>query len=98
MDKSLYTIAELVAKDGKIDELKVILTDLAKETRKEPGAVEYFFILDSEKKNTILSYEKWENSEEEEKHWKTKHLKEAIEKMKDVLEVSPIVHKGNQII
>ena len=98
MSDNLYTIAELTAQDGKLDELKAILTDLAQETRKEAGAVEYFFILDQSKGNTILSYEKWTNADEEGKHWETPHLTSAIEKLKDVLEGNPVIHKGHQII
>ena len=98
MSSHLYTIAELTAREGKLDELKTILTDLATETRKEAGAIEYFFILDQKKANTILSYEKWTNPAEEGAHWETQHLTTAIENMKDVLEGNPVIHKGHQII
>ena len=98
MSENIYTIAELTAKNGKLDVLKAILTDLALETRRENGALEYFFILDQQKENTILSYEKWTNADEESLHWKTPHLTTAIEKMTDVLEGKPVIHKGYQII
>ena len=98
MSDNIYTIAELTAQEGKLDELKAILTELANETRKEAGAIEYFFILDQKKENTILSYEKWTNPSDESAHWETPHLTSAIQKMKDVLEGAPVVHKGHQII
>ena len=98
MSEYMYTIAELTAKESKFDELKSILTDLATDTRKEAGAIEYFFILDKEKANTILSYEKWRTVDDESAHWETPHLNSAIEKLTNVLERNPVIHKGHQII
>ncbi len=98
MSEYMYTIAELTAKDGKYDELKAILNDLATNTRKEAGAIEYFFIHDKEKANTILSYEKWRTVDDESAHWETPHLNSAIEKLTNVLERNPVIHKGHQII
>jgi len=98
MSENIYTIAELTAKEGKLDEMKAILTELAAKTRKEAGAIEYFFILDQQQANTILSYEKWTNPQEEGAHWETPHLNAAIAKLKAVLVSDPVIHKGHQII
>lgn len=99
MNDNIYTIAILKAKEGRIDDLKSTLEILAGETRKESGANEYFFIHDeNHNKNTIVSYERWENAEEEGKHWKTPHLTSAIEQLKDVLDGDPIIHKGYKVI
>lgn len=98
MSEYTYTIAELTAKEGRVNDLREILVELAQQTRKEKGAIEYFFILDQQKANTIVSYEKWENAKEESLHWKTNHLVTAIKQMEDVLEEAPIIHKGYRII
>lgn len=99
MSQPTYTIAELVAQEGKFEELKLILTELAKETRKEPGALEYFFIEDKLKPNTILSCERWENEAEEAKHWETEHLKNGLARAsKVIVNGEAILHKGPQII
>ena len=98
MEENIYTIAELTAQEGKLEELKSILKDLAVETRKEEGAIEYFFILDEKKANTILSYEKWTDAENEAKHWETPHLKNALGKLDAVLAEKPVIHKGKKII
>jgi quinol monooxygenase YgiN len=93
-----FTIAELTAKEGKFEELVQVLTDLAAATRQEVGAKEYFFIKDVNKPNTILSYERWENDQEELKHWSTPHLEHAFTKLPQLLEGDAVVHKGHQII
>ena len=99
MSDNIFTIAVLKAKDGRLDDLKSTLEQLAEETRKETGAVEYFFVHDTNHDpNTIVSYEKWQNQEEEAKHWQTPHLKNAIGEMKDILDGEPVIHRGPQII
>ncbi len=99
MSENIYTIAVLTAKAGHLDDLKSVLEALAKETRKESGAMEYFFIHDeSHNPNTIVSYEKWENADEEGKHWNTPHLTSALEQLKDILDGEPAIHKGPKII
>ena len=99
MSENIYTIAILKAKEGRLDDLKNTITKLAAETRKEPGAIEYFFIQDqNHDPNTIVSFEKWQNAEKEAQHWQTPHLKAAIEAMKDILDGDPIVHKGLKVI
>ena len=99
MNQNIYTIAELTAKEGRLDDLKSVLEALAQETRKESGAIEYFFIHDeNHNPNTIVSYEKWENVNEEGKHWKTKHLTHAMEQLKDILEGKPVIHRDPKII
>ncbi len=99
MSDIIYTIAVLKAKEGKLNDLKSVLSELAVETRKEKGAIEYFFVHDENfDENTIVSYEKWTNAAEEAAHWKTPHLRAAITKMKDILDGEPTVHRGPQVI
>ena len=99
MNDNIYTIAVLKAKEGRIGDLKATLENLAEETRKETGAVEYFFVHDEfHDNNTIVSYEKWVNADEEAKHWETPHLNHAINQLGDILEGDPIIHRGPKVI
>ena len=99
MSQNIYTIAVLKAKPGRLGDLKSTLEALAAETRMEPGAQEYFFIQDENvDSDTILSYERWENAEEERKHWETPHLNRALEQLGDILAGPPAIYKGFQII
>lgn len=98
MKDHFFTVAELIAKEGKLDELKQVLDELANETRKEKGALEYFFIEDELKPNTILSIERWDGRAAEAEHWQTTHLTQALAKLGGILEGDAIIHKGLQII
>ena len=99
MSVNIFTIAVLKAREGRLDDLKATLTALAEETRKEPGAHEYFFVQDeNHDTNTIVSYERWETAEEEKKHWGTPHLKSAIDAMADILNGAPQIHRGYKVI
>lgn len=98
MSKKLYTVAVLKAQKGKVDELVAVLEELARETRQEPGALQYGFYHDQKDPNTILSFEEWQDTDVESAHWETPHLASAVEKFKDILDGEPIVYKGYQII
>ena len=99
MSNNIYTIAVLKAKPGRLEDLKATLEALASETRKEPGAQEYFFIQDeSHDTDTIVSYERWENADEEQKHWQTPHLTKALKQLDDILDGGPVIHRGFKII
>ena len=98
MSEKLYTVAVLKAQTGKFDELVAVLEELAKQTRKEPGALQYGFYRNQENPNIILSFEEWQDADVESAHWKTPHLTSAIEKFKDILDGEPTIYKTDQII
>ena len=99
MKKQFFVVAELIAQEGKFEELKQIFEELAEETRKEKGAVEYLFIEDQSKPNTLLSIEKWENTDEDAKHWETPHLQKALTNADRIMVNNrAIIHKGFKII
>ena len=98
MSEKLYTIAVLKAKDDKFDDMIAVLEELASHTRQEAGALKYGFYQRQEDPNVVLSFEEWQDSDVEGKHWDTPHLTSAIEAFKDILDGEPIIYKGPQII
>lgn len=98
MNKPIFVVVELTAKEGKFEEMKLLFKELATSTHKEENPVEYFFIEDQNKANTLLSIEKWPNEVEEAQHWKTSHLQSALGKLDEFLSSDPIIHKGFQVI
>ena len=98
MTEKIYTVAVLKAKPGKAEALISALKELATETRNEEGAEEYGFIRDLKTPETVLSYERWTSGEAEAAHWKTPHLKKALEQMRDILDGAPTIYKGHKVI
>ena len=97
MKDSYYTVVELKAQEGRFEELIQLLKELAEPTRKEEGCQEYFFIKDQTKKRTVLSIEKWDSGEDENSHWQTIHLKNAVKQLENILESDPLIYKGPKI-
>ena len=98
MHRNVYTIAILPGKEGAIKELIGELETLADATRREDGCIEYGFYRDTSETNTIVSFERWLDSEAEAKHWGTEHLKHAIEAMDNLLTTKPQIFKTSKII
>lgn len=98
MHQNVYTIAVLPAKEGRIDDLLKTLETLAKATRQEHGCIEYGFYQDRDRPSTVLSFERWVDSDAEDSHWQTPHLKHAIGAMGDILEREPEIFKATNII
>lgn len=98
MTDKIYTVAVLKAKPGKEDALIVVLEELAAETRKEQGVEEYGFIRDHATPEIVLSYEKWTDVDAEAAHWRTPHLKRALEQFREIVDGAPTVYKGHKVI
>ncbi|MEM9463136.1 MAG: putative quinol monooxygenase [Myxococcota bacterium] len=98
MNDNIYTIAILKAKPGQVDALIAVLNELATQTRREDGALEYGFIRDQQDPNVILSYERWKHADAESAHWQTPHLAAALARFEALLDGNPTVHKGSKII
>lgn len=97
MSKQINVVGRLTIQAGQMDTVKAALTELAQETRKEPGNIEYLILEDTETPNTMFSIEKWENAEAEAKHWETEHLKTAFAKIENLLAAEPLVNKGHEV-
>ena len=97
MSKQVNVIATMTLKEGKLEQVKKVLTELVIETRKEVGNIEYWVMEDATKPNTVFSIEKWESAEAEAKHWEMPHLTTAFAKIEHHLAAEPSVNKGSVI-
>ena len=98
MLENIYTVAVLPAKENSVDALLTTLESLAKATRQEHGCIEYGFYRDSADTNCVLSFERWVDQASEDAHWKTPHLKQAINAMDELLAAKPQIFKTQKII
>lgn len=98
MYENVYTIAVLPAKEDRVDDLLSTLQNLADATRHERGCIEYGFYRDTQRPNTVLSFERWVDAAAEDSHWETPHLKNGMAALQEILESEPLVFKTKQII
>ncbi len=98
MHQNTYTIAVLKAKQGQEDTLLSTLQGLADATRQEHGCIEYGFYRDASEAGTVVSFERWVDTDAEASHWQTPHLKNALESLGPVLQEQPAIFKTKKVI
>jgi quinol monooxygenase YgiN len=97
MAKELYVTAKFVAKKDRVTDLVNILENLASQTRAEAGCLDYGCYQSSDNPTLFTSFEKWENPEAEGAHWNTKHLKDALTQLPELMDGEPTVTKYHKI-
>jgi quinol monooxygenase YgiN len=79
-------IAEIKAKAGHEEEVRVILHELVWPSRKEPGCEAYHLLEDKHHPGNFSTYEEWESVAALEKHLAGDGAKAALEKAKPMLD------------
>ena len=82
----LYVTARFMAKNDKVVELIKVLKELASETRKESGCLDYGYYQSADNPTVFTSFEIWTDSHSEVAHWETQHLKDALTKLSHLMD------------
>eukprot|EP01027_Heterolobosea_sp_BB2_P028310 GEZU01044528.1.p1 GENE.GEZU01044528.1~~GEZU01044528.1.p1 ORF type:complete len:146 (-),score=11.74 GEZU01044528.1:243-680(-) len=85
--------ASLIVKEGKLDEIRPIVEELVRETRKEPGCIRYQCISSIENPLQLFFHEEWESSEALDKHMQSEHFQRALPAFGALLEQPPVITK-----
>ena len=80
-------------KEGCFDEAVAAMKEVAAETLKEDGCVEYRFALPFSEGLPIVLFEEWESQEALEAHFETTHLAAFREKMEKVLTGPAVIRR-----
>ena len=83
--KCITVIADIEAKQDKIECVKAQLCKLVKTTIRECGNINYMFYQDRDNPSFFHSYENWINEDVVQKHLKTKYIQEYFENTKDAV-------------
>ena len=89
----LRVIARIKARPGKVDELLSVLSSLVEPTRKEPGCIGYRLLQENEDPTVFVFVEEWQNSSALESHFATKHFKEALVKLPNLVAAEPDIKR-----
>lgn len=81
----IITIATLISKPEKQEDLAGMLAQLAAVSRNDPGCLSYSFHVDIEDPTTFRSIEMWESQEHLDAHMQTPHVGAAVAGAPDLL-------------
>jgi quinol monooxygenase YgiN len=90
---TLRVIARVKARPGKADTLLSVLSSLVEPTRKEPGCISYKLLQNNEDPTDFALIEEWQSSAALESHFATKHFKDAIIKMPNLVAAEPDIQR-----
>ncbi len=90
---TLRVVARIIARPNKVDELLSVLTSLVEPTRKEPGCLGYELLQNNEDPTDFTLIEEWQSNTALESHFATKHFKEALTKLPDLVAAEPDIRR-----
>jgi len=98
MAKKLYVTAKFAAKEDCVADMISLLEKLASETRSEKGCLDYGYYQSSDNPTVFTSIETWESHDAEAAHWNTKHLKDALAQLPELMDGDAEVTKYHKIV
>ena len=90
---TLRVIARVKACPGKANELLSVLSSLVEPTRKEPGCLSYELLQNNEDPTDFTLIEEWRNNTTLESHFATKHFKDALIKLPNLVAAEPDIRR-----
>ncbi len=91
MEDPIRVIARIIARPGKEDEVKSVLSGVVKPTHQESGCLHYELIQNHNKSGEFVLLEEWQSQAALDTHSNTPHLKAAEAKMESLIETLPDV-------
>jgi quinol monooxygenase YgiN len=90
---TLRVIARIKARPDKVNELLSVLSSLVEPTRKEAGCLSYELLQHNEDPTDFTLVEEWQNDTALESHFATKHFKDALTKLPNLVASEPDIRK-----
>jgi quinol monooxygenase YgiN len=92
-EDTLRVIARVKARPGKVNELLSLLSSLVEPTRKEPGCLSYTLLQNNQDPTDFTLIEEWKNNTALESHFATKHFKDALTKLPNLVAAEPDIRR-----
>jgi quinol monooxygenase YgiN len=94
---TLRVVARIKARPDKVNELLSVLSSLVEPTHKEPGCLSYELLQHNEDPTDLTLVEEWQDENALELHIATKHFKDAMTKLPNLVAVKPDIRKYHQV-
>ena len=92
-EDTLRVIARIKARPNKVHDLLSVLSSLVEPTRKEPGCLSYILLQNNEDPTDIAFIEEWQSNAALESHFTTKHFKDALITLPNLLAAEPEIKR-----
>ena len=96
-NKTVRVLARITARPDKIEELRSLLLDLVKETRKEKGCISYQLLQNKADPGDFTFVEEWEDDSVIDTHFTTAHVQDAFSKAASLLAKEPDIRRYDVI-
>jgi quinol monooxygenase YgiN len=93
MPQIVHVIGRFVAKPGREDALRVVLTAAVAPTRREPGCHQYDLLQSPENPQHFCFVERWDKDESLDQHLKTDHVQILLRQSSDLIAEPPEVRR-----
>ncbi len=90
---TLRVVARVQARPNKVNELLSVLSSLVEPTRKEPGCLSYELLQNNEDPADFTLIEEWQSNTALESHFGTKHFKDALVKLPNLVAAEPDIRR-----
>ena len=89
MPATVHVVARFVAKSGKEDALRTVLTALVPPTRRELGCFQYDLLNSAVDAREFCFVERWDSDKSLDQHLASAHVKTMLDKVEDLVERPP---------
>ena len=93
MAATVHVLARYVAKAGKEDALKAVLTALVPPTRRELGCYQYDLLVETADPRQFCFVERWDDGAALDEHLATRHVKEALQQVETLVDGPPDIRR-----
>jgi quinol monooxygenase YgiN len=93
MPATVHVIERFMAKPGKEDELKAVLTGLVAPSRREIACYQYDLLRNPADPREFCFIERWEDNDAFEQHHATAHVKAALAQVQPLVETPPDIRR-----
>lgn len=93
MPATVHVVARFVAKPGKEEALKGVLSALVAPTRRELGCYQYDLLVSSTDPRELCFVERWEGDRALDQHLETEHVKTALRQVDGLLDGEPEIRR-----
>jgi len=93
MAASVHVFARFIARPGKEDALKAVLTAAVSPTRRELGCYQYDLLVNASDAREFCFVERWENDRSLDDHLATAHTRQMLADVESLVESPPDIRR-----